>query len=67
MCVGRGGGGGGVVFDLIKLPNLLYVFGQTCLSKQYRSMSDITEHMRGGGGGGGGRGRGAHDVYTMPH
>ena len=34
--------GGG--FKLIKLPYLLYVFGQTDLSKQSRSGSDATEH-----------------------
>ena len=40
---GGAGGGGGEGFDLMILPYLLYVFGQTGLCKQCRSRSDAAE------------------------
>ena len=45
VCVWGGGGGGGRAggVDLIKLPYLLYVFGQTAFSKQCRPWSDAAE------------------------
>ena len=42
LCVG--GGGGGV--RLIKLPYIVYVFGQTGLSKQCRPRSDAADAYR---------------------